>query len=533
MITSPNRRSFLTMASVAATAAMFGPRLRTALADSGEIDEIKWALPSVPDTLFVPHAWSTYIGAIMSLVQEGPLAFGDDLSLVPAVADSWEQTDPTTFKYHLRQGVTFSDGSALTPDDIVATMKFHLDPNSGSQLAAFYSSVASVEASGPAEVTVKLKSPNVQFRYTAAHMAGFIFKKSQLEGHPKDIGTPDVLILGTGPYKLTEFAPGDHVVLEANPAYWGPKAVAKQITFQAIADRQTRLLAMQNGDIDGTFDLAISDIDQWKALKNVDVITAPSLGIYCLTLDHSAPPFDDIHVRKAIAYAVDRVGLVTALLKGNGEPAVALDPPEIWAGVQPVEAVKAFYDTLPGYSFDLDKAKAELAQSTVPNGFTISVPGSTGDPYMVNVLQSISQNLKQIGIVMEVQEIDGNQWLAGFFRHEKLGMQIMPYYPDFADPANYPFLFFDSANAAKDGMNGSNFKNPDVDKYLAAANEKTDPKDRAEALQQVFRIANDDVAVVPIFWPSSAMAINNKYKLTGYTAFWYNIPWAIRGFGLK
>ena len=134
---------------------------------------------------------------------------------------------------------------------------------------------------------------------------------------------------------------------------------------------------------------------------------------------------------------------------------------------------------------------------------------------------------------MKVQEIDGNNGSPGYFRHEKLGMQIMPYYPDFADPANYPYLFFDSANAAKDGMNGSNFKNPDVDKYLAAANEKTDPKARAEALQQVFRIANDDVAVVPIFWPSSAMAINNKYKLTGYTAFWYNIPWAIRGFGLK
>ena len=169
----------------------------------------------------------------------------------------------------------------------------------------------------------------------------------------------------------------------------------------------------------------------------------------------------------------------------------------------------------------------------MPNGFNISVPGSTGDPYMVNVLQSVAQNLKQIGINMQVQEIDGNQWLDGYFRHEKLGMQIMAYYPDFADPANYPYLFFDSANAAKDGMNGSNFKNPDVDKYLAAANEQTDPKTRAEALQQVFRIANDDVAVVPIFWPASAMAINNKYKLTGYTAFWYNIPWAIRGFGLK
>ena len=183
------------------------------------------------------------------------------------------------------------------------------------------------------EVTVKLKAPNVQFQYTPAHMAGFIFKKSQLEENPEDIGSPDVLPLGTGPYRLVEFTPADRVVLEARDDYWGPKPVAKRIIFTAIPDRQTRLLAMQNGDIDGTFDLAISDIDQWKALGNVDVITAPSLGIFMLTLDHSAPPFDDIHVRKAIAYAVDRDGLVQALLKGNGEAATALNPPEMWAGV--------------------------------------------------------------------------------------------------------------------------------------------------------------------------------------------------------
>ena len=82
-------------------------------------------------------------------------------------------------------------------------------------------------------------------------------------------------------------------------------------------------------------------------------------------------------------------------------------------------------------------------------------------------------------------------------------------------------------------MNGSNFKNADVDAALAIANEQSDPKARAEALKKVFQIANEDVALVPIFWPASAMAINNKYKLTGYNAFWYNIPWAIRGFGPK
>ena len=523
------RRLF--MAGSSASVVMLSRAIRASAEQS--IDEVRWALPAVNDTMFVPRAWSTYVGAIMSLVQEGPLAFGDDLSLQPAICESWKQTDDTSYIYTLRKNVTFGDGTPLTTADIVASFQYHMNPKSGSQLAAFFSSVDTVTATSDSEVTVKLKSPNVQFQYTPAHMAGFIFSKKQLEASPEDIGTPDALPLGTGPYKLVEFSPADRVVVEARDDYWGTKPVAKRIVFTSIPDRQTRLLAAKNGDIDGTFDLAISDIDQWKALGNVDVITAPSLGVFLLTLDQSAPPFDDIHVRKAIAYAVDREGLVKALLKGNGEAATALNPPEMWAGIMPPDEARKFYATLPGYEFDLEKAKAELKQSKHPDGFEVSVPGSSADPYMINILQSVSENLKQIGITMKVQELDANQWLAGYFRHENLGMQIMAYYPDFADAANYPYLFYDSATAAKDGMNGSNFKNAEVDKALTIANEKADPKERGEALKSVFKIANEDAAVVPIFWPASAMAISNKYKLTGYSAFWYNIPWAIRGFGLK
>jgi peptide/nickel transport system substrate-binding protein len=523
------RRLFL--AGSSASAVMLSRAIRAKAQEP--IEEVRWALPAVNDTMFVPRAWSTYVGAIMSLVQEGPLGFGDDLALQPAVAESWKQGDDVTYVYTLRQGVTFGDGSPLTADDVVASFQYHMNPKSGSQLAAFFSSVDNVTASSASEVTVKLKAPNVQFQYTPAHMAGFLFSKKQLEEFPEDIGTPDALPLGTGPYKLVEFIPADTVVLEARDDYWGPKPVAKRIVFSSIPDRQTRLLAAKNGDIDGTFDLAISDIDQWRALGNVDVITAPSLGIFMLTMDQSAPPFDDIHVRKAISYAVDREGLVKALLKGNGEAATALNPPEMWAGILTADEARAFYATLPGYQFDLEKAKAELAQSKHAGGFEITVPGSSADPYMINILQSVSENLKQIGITMKVQELDANQWLAGYFRHENLGMQIMAYYPDFADAANYPYLFYASANATKDGMNGSNFKNAEVDKALEVANQKSDPKERAEALKSVFKIVNENAALVPIFWPASAMAISNKYELTGYSAFWYNIPWAIRGFGLK
>ena len=433
----------------------------------------------------------------------------------------------------MRQGVTFGDGSPLTADDVVASYRYQMDPAAGSQLAAFFSPVASVEATGDRTITIKLTAPNVQFRYTPGHMAGFIFKQSQLEGFGSDIGTPEALPLGTGPYRFVEFLPADRVVLEARDDYWGPKPVARRIVFTEIPDRQTLLLAMRNGDIDGTFDLAISDIEQWQALGNAQVVTSPSLGVFFLTLDQSTPPFDDVHVRRAIAHSVDREGLVQALLKGNGEPATALNPPEMWAGVLPVEEVEAFYATLPGHEFDLEKARAELEQSGYPDGFEFAVPGSTADPNQINILQSVSESLRQIGVTMTVQELDGNQWLAGYFRHEDLGMQIMSYYPDFADPGNYPELFLSSANAVADGMNASNFRNAEVDAALALANGQSDPAVRAEALKTVFRIANEQVALVPVFWPASAMAIGNAYRLTGYGPFWYNVPWAIRGFGLR
>ncbi|MFK3967937.1 ABC transporter substrate-binding protein [Ensifer adhaerens] len=527
------RRILVAGMTHAAFVSIVGTLTMAPSANAGEqIESITWALPSIPDTLFIPHAFLAYTGAIMSLVQEGPLTFGNDLALEPALADRWEEVNPTTIKYHLRAGVTFSDGSPLTANDVVATFRYHMSQDSGSQLASFYNSVATVEASAPDEVTVKLKAPNVQFAFTPAHMAGFVFKKEQLAD--RKIGTPEVLPLGTGAYKLVEFEPTRHVLLEARDDYWGPKPVVKRIKLEAIPDRTARLLAMQQGTIDGTFDLAISDIDQWKALRDVDVVDSPSLGVYLLALDQSAPPFDDIHVRRAVAYSVDRKGLVEALLKGKGEAATALNPPEIWSGVLPPDEVRAFYATLsPNYAFDLKMAKAELAQSKHPDGFDVTIDVSSADPYMVNIMQSVTENLKQIGIRARIDERDNNAWFTSYINRDKPGMRIMAYYPDFADAANYPSLFFSSANAQKGGMNGSNFKNPEVDEKLAIANENADPKARADALKEVFKIANEEVAIVPILWPASAMAINKKYKFTGYTAFWYNIPWAMRGFGLR
>ena len=526
------RNSNLMHGAVAAVGMAVTAALVPLPAAAQEDETITWALPGLPDTLLVPHAWSVNTGGVMSLVQEGLMAFSSDLALKEGVADEWEQVDDTTYVYTIREGVTFHDGSPVTADDVAYSMNWHLDPENASQMAAFYAAVDSIEATADNEVTVNLNRPDAQFVYTPGHMSGFIMKRAQLENNPDTYGTPEELPLGTGPYALVEFVPGERILLEANENYWDGAPTFDRIEVLAIPDGQTRLLAMRNGDIDGTFGIPISEADQWSGLDNVIVVTTPSLGVYFLTLDFETPPLDNVHVRRAIAHSLDREGLVSALLAGNGDVATAINPPEMWAGIKPAEEVSAFYDTLDQYEFDLEKAAEEWEMAGV-DGFSLSVPVSSADPYMSSIMLTLAQNVKPLGIELTVRELDHTQWLDAFMSHEDLGIQMRRYFPDYADPANYPFLFFASDNAVVNGSNTSNYRNAQVDQYLDTALQETDAGARAEALMQVTRQVNADLPAVPIFWPASAMAIDADLELDGFTAFWYNTPWAVRGFSRK
>lgn len=494
------------------------------------VDKVTWGMGSISETLFIPNAWSTGNGVIMSLVQEGPVAFGDDLSVIPGVGTQ-SFPDSTTIVYTLRDDVKFSDGTPLRPEDIIATYNYQRDPANGSQEGFFFEPIDTIEKTGDHEVTIKLKAPNVLFQYAAPHMAGFIFKHEQLED-VSELGGADNFIIGTGPYVVKEFDPGERVLLEANENYWNGAPAVKQIEFVKIPDAEAQLLAMQAGQIDGFFNIRLASFDQWKALPNADIYEAPSASTMLLTLNNQTAPFNDVHVRRAIAYSVDRQGLLNATLNGKGEVLDAINPPEMWAGVMSADEARAFYKTIPTYEFDLAKAKEELAQSSVPNGFEFTVPVANNATDAINTLQNLSQNLAAIGVTLKIEQVDPNQWLTQFFQ-SGAPMQLMTYWPDFADPVNYPDLFTHSRNARENGQNQSFYKNPEVDKLLDIAMQSTDPAIRKDALMKVFTIINTEVAVVPIYTPYSAMALNNKLQMPGYNAFWYNIPWAVRGFGPK
>jgi len=506
-----------------------GPSSTAAISGSGPgqaVDHVTFALNSGIPNLFIPNAWLISTGAAMSLVQSGLLAFDTDLKLGPAIADEWSQPDPTTYVFHLRPDVMFSDGTALTAEDVVYSMEWNIDPANASQLAAFYAGVESIVATSDSEITIKLSEPNAQFIYTVAHMSGFVFSKSQYEKDPKNFGTPALIPVGTGPYKVVSFTPDQSVTLSVNPHYYGEQPKVASITLKTFTDAQAVQLAMRSGQIDGAFEVPITSINQWKQIDSAQVITEPSLNVLMLVMNVTRPPFNDVHVRRAVWHAIDREGLVKAALKGYGEVANAINPPEMWANLKSPDDVRTFYDTLTPPEFDMAKAKAEMAKSKYPKGFSISTQISSTVALMAPIAESLTNTLGELGIKLSVTTVDSSVYFSSYI-NQKNNFYVRAYAPDFPDPVNYPYLFLYGANAVKNGMNAAEFKNPGFDGAIDTGLTAADPQARIDAIEQALRIVDDQVPIAPIFFTDTAVAVSNRLQLNDFSAFYYNQTWAL------
>ena len=227
-----------------------------------------------------------------------------------------------------------------------------------------------------------------------------------------------------------------------------------------------------------------------------------------------------LHVRRAFAHALDREGLVKALVNGHGTPATSIVPPQQWGSVAPKEQVEGIYAGLRKYPFDLAMAREELRQSSVPNGCKASIKYPNSKPQFGKAALNLSENLKQIGIDLEVKEITAEQWLADIYAHEDLGLQMLSTGPDNPDPADYPNVYFASKNAVKNGLNMANYRNPRVDELLQKQESTTDKAVRTAAIGEILKIASDDLAYLPVWWEDVAMAISDRLAYRDFNAFW-------------
>jgi peptide/nickel transport system substrate-binding protein len=520
------RRSMITRSGI--TLAMLSPTL-AALAGCGDdddggggggsggsIEEITWILPTAPPSLdLAQHFNGTNGMPAQYLMAETLVSFAPDLELVPILAESIDTPDPSTFVYTLRKGVRFHDGSPMTVEDVIFSIE-HAGAKD-SQVSYYFTNLKSVEQTGEREVTLKVKEPTLTFRYAPIYAP--IIPKAFADAKGKKLGKPNGLnYVGTGPYKLERFDERALVVVR-NDKYWGDAPPVESVSFSYVEDPQTQALSLRSGEVDGMYDISPPDADQFEKMPDVELLSAPGLIVWFLAFNVQAEPWSDIHVRRAFAHAYNQQGVIQAALGGHARPATAMVPDNEWAGLLSDSEVEELYASLPAYPYDLEKAKAELAQSSVPDGFKAKVQAPDGSDYVVDALLALAADLKKIGVELEVTSVPQQKWLDDAYSHENLGITCHAWGPDYPDASNYLDISYSSGQAVADGYNFAQYKNPEVDRLIEEQSVELDTAKRAELLSELLRVSQEDLPYLSLWWEDETAVVNRAYRLNDFSAF--------------
>jgi peptide/nickel transport system substrate-binding protein len=233
----------------------------------GEIDRFNWALPFEPASLDPIKSWSYPENTILANLCESVVHLTPELRLEPGLASRIDTSDPTRVVLTVRDGVTFWDGSPMTAEDVAFSLHRNLRPDLGGYFALFWRNVAAVAATGPSQVTVTLKQPDVLFWKMLATASGAVSKKAFVERQGKAYGTPKGGLMCTGPFELERWTPGRSVMLTRRDGYWNPQLRPKagRVELRAVPDQAALTNALVTGEIDGTFQTPLAAFGRLRA----------------------------------------------------------------------------------------------------------------------------------------------------------------------------------------------------------------------------------------------------------------------------
>jgi peptide/nickel transport system substrate-binding protein len=372
------------LAAIAAGAVIFTLAGCTGSADpaSSPIDGGTLTIAEAADTVEVDPQLSFYDSSwrFQDLVYDSLVATNADSEIVPSIAESWTE-DGTTYTFTLREGVTFSNGRALTADDVVGSLQRLVDPELFSYWATQVGPVSSVEAIDERTVSVELERPWTQFVASLASTSAAILPIEELNAGTFDPATD---MLGTGPFVLEAHTQDQEWIFSANEHYWDAANVAlDEVIVKIIPDDAARVGAIRDGSVDIAYFSSPDAPTLLAGTANVETVVQGSTDMYWLLLNTVNPdsPFTNAELRQAVATAIDRDAVIQTGLAGTGL-ATAVTP----AGLPGACEI----ETLPTYGGTADDAAAILAESGLEGTeFEIISP-----PYL-STFDSIAQVLQQ------------------------------------------------------------------------------------------------------------------------------------------
>lgn len=495
--------------------------------DSGkEVANVNVALPGSLSNLYPGQESGILNYYVASTIYEGLVGEDSKGDIVPALAKSWTQPDATTYVFKLRANAKFQDGSPVTADDVVYSLQKANDATLSPGISWYLSNLASVAKTGDLEVTIKTKSADQAFiKNLSTAGATFITSEAAWNAAGGKVGTSTSLVLGSGPYKVTEFVPDSHVTLVRSDHWWGGTPKVKKITIKFISDENTRLLAAKSGDIDVALNVPLNQTSQWKQLSGERIASFNDFSYVGLLFDQRVKPFDDPKVREAIALSVDKNAIVDKLLHKYGEVAKTIAVPEsIQAVTGSADSARAKLATVKQYEFDLAAAKTALAASTVPSGFSAELTYPNTGPQLGLAAQAIAEKLATIGIKISVKEVPIETWLAtiGDGKH---GLGFMWYFSTTGDP-------FEVSSYLLGAGNPNGYSSAEANAIMAKSRTESDPVKRVDLVIQLEQVNAEAIVNDPLWWGQSVTAFGSKVAIKDFSAYSLLGPWGSELFGI-
>lgn len=443
--------------------------------------------------------------------------------IVPSLCESYEVSeDGLTYTFTLKDGIVFSNGSALTASDVQYTFGRLL--TAGGVNDDIPLEVAGAEAlkSGEADTlsgfsviddlhfTITLNAANAGFVAELTGPAISVVDKETME-KVSNFGLSCEDTIGTGPYKITEWVVNDHYTLEYNDKYWGAEPSVKKMIVSIIPDASTQNLMYQNGELD-IIDLESLDStivnSTYKTQYADNIISCSRVGLTYFALNENNEFLSDVKVRKAIQMAIDVDSIVQSIFAGDAIIENGIIPEGIWG----------FDKDLQRPAYDPEAAKAMLAEAGYADGsisFELAMDSSSSSNTQL-VYQVVQQNLAAIGINAEIKSYDESSWLD-LRKSGEMDSFIANWTMDYNDPANIMYTFFGSPD--KTLIRSLNYYDKDVMSRVAAASGITDDDARMKEYRDLERrIVVDDAAWVPLFGNMHLFAIGER--VASFTPYW-------------
>lgn len=390
----------------------------------------------------------------------------ENMQIHPGLAESWQQLDDKTMQFKLRKGIKFHNGDDFTAEDV----KFSFERMMNSPRIAFVlPPIERIDVVDDYTVNIVTKTPFGPLLAHLSHPALGMVSKKLLTENPEALKEKPI---GTGSYKFKEWIYGDKLVLEKNEDFYDKnKRGLKYIVFKNVVEASNRAIGLETGEIDIATPISSVDEENIKNNPKLQLLTKPSISYTYIGMNMTKAPLNDIRVRKAINYAIDKQAIIDVILNGNGKIATSPIAPGVFG----------FTDKTKNYEYNVEKAKELMKEAGYENGFTTSILVFSGEAN-TQTAEIVQAYLKEIGIDLKIEIVE----VSAYWDMTERGVHnlFLGSWGVVTGDADYGLYAMYHSSAKGGAGNRDFYENEKVDELLDKAKTEIDPETRKKLYEE-------------------------------------------------